>query len=187
MKRRNNEVNTRARFKKIFFFVAAMCALIATVSSCDGQERHADRLWRQAMERVEKGDTQGAVDRLQKIIDEYPDTRIAAKAREQVIVYRGLVTAVESYPMRRARELMVQVARAIESYRKENGHAPATLAELVPGKLTGIPNDPWGRPFTYEISGRSYRLKCQDGSPTDGSSEAKQLLVVDGEFRVVTP
>jgi hypothetical protein len=186
MKRGNNEVNTRARFAKRFFLAAAVIALAATGSSCGGQERHAERLWRQAIERVEKGDTQGAVDRLQKIIDEYPDSKIAAKAREQIVVYRGLVTAVDSYPMRRARELMVQIARAIESYRKEHGQAPAALADLVPGKLAEIPSDPWGRPFVYEPSGRSYRLRCQEAS-ADGSADSKQLLVIDGEFRPVTP
>jgi hypothetical protein len=177
MRRRRIEVNTRARFAKIFFVVSCVAAFVVVASSCGGRERHAERLWRQALECVEKGDTPGAVERLQKLIDQYPDAEIAAKAREQIIVYRGLVNAVESYPTRRARELMVQIARAIEGFRRERGKPPATLLELVPGKLAEIPDDPWGHPFSYETAGRSYRLRCQD----------QPLLVVDGEFRAVPP
>ena len=177
MRRRGIEVNTRAHFAKMFFFVSSSIALFVSASSCAREERHAERLWRQAIERVEKGDTPGAVERLQKLIDQYPDSEVAAKAREQIVIYRGLVSAVESYPLRRSRELMVQIARAIESFRRENGRAPAALSDLVPGKLAEIPDDPWGHAFVYEPAGRSYRLKCQD----------QPLLVVDGEFRPVAP
>lgn len=177
MRRREIEVNTRTRYAKNFFAIFFALALAVATSSCGGRERHAERLWRQAIECVEKGDTQGGVERLQKLIDQYPDSEIAEKARKQIILYRGLVSAVESYPTRRARELMVQVSRAIESYRREHGAAPATLHDLVPGKLAEIPDDPWGHPFQYEAAGRTYRLRCQD----------QPLLVVDGEFRPVAP
>ncbi len=187
MRRRFREVNMRTAHKKFFFFVA--CAvLVLVVASCDGDERRADRLWRQATERVEKGDTQGAVDRLQKILDDYPDTRIAAKAREQIIVYRGLATAVQSYPARRARELMVQIARAIEVYRNQSGHPPASLEDLVPARMASIPKDPWEHPFVYEATARGYRLRCQgsDGAP-GGEADAADLVVVDGAFVTATP
>jgi len=188
MKRRKSEVNTRTIRARWFFVVAFAMALVITTTSCGGNERHAERLWRQALAAVEKGDTQGAVDRLQKIIDMYPDSDVAAKAREQIIVYRGLATAVESYPMRRARELMVQIARAIESFRREKGRAPATLDELVPAKLASVPEDPWNRPFLYETTPRGYRLTCRglEGAP-QGSAQSVGLLVVDGEFRAASP
>lgn len=177
MRRRGIEVNTRAHFAKLFLFVSSSVSLVVASSSCGRDERHAERLWRQAIERVEKGDTPGAVARLQKLIDQYPDSEVAARAREQIVVYRGLVNAVESYPIRRSRELMVQIARAIESFRRENGKAPAALSDLVPAKLAEIPADPWGHAFVYEPAGRSYRLRCQD----------QPLLVVDGEFRAAVP
>jgi hypothetical protein len=157
-------------------------------TSCGGDERRADRLWRQAMERVEKGDTQGAIDRLQKIIDSYPDARVAAKAREQIVTYRGLATAVQNYPLRRTHELMVQVARAIESFRRESGHAPHTLEALVPARMASLPKDPWGRDFLYEKTARGYRLTCRgaDGEP-GGLAESADMLVVDGEFVTQAP
>jgi len=189
MKRRKNEVNMRTVRAWWFFVVATAMLVVAVVtSSCGGDERRAERLWRQAIACVEKGDTQGAVDRLQKIIDTFPDSEVAERARDQIIVYRGLATAVENYPMRRARELMVQIARAIESFRRENRRSPATLDELVPAKLTSVPLDPWDRPFQYETTSRGYRLRClgASGAP-QGSAAAAGLLVVDGEFRAVSP
>jgi len=188
MGRRGNEVNTRSDHARLFFIVVFSIALVSVASSCGGAERRAERLWRQAIEHVEKGDTQGAVDRLQKIIDEYPDTRVAEKAREQIVVYKGLATAVQDYPVRRARELMVQIARASESFRRENGRTPASLDELVPTKIASIPNDPWGHPFVYAATASGYRLTCQgaDGAP-GGRAEAADLIVVDGAFLPAQP
>ena len=137
---------------------------------------------------MEKGDTQGAVDRLQTLIDAFPDTRAAEKARAQIVVYRGLATAIENYPLRRARELMVQLSRAIETFKRNNGRVPATLEELVPVAMASVPNDPWDRPFLYEATARGYRLKCQGVQGQAGAiTPAEGLLVVDGEFQSVTP
>jgi len=188
MKRGHNEVNTRTTLARFFFVSASVTLLAIIASSCGGDERRAQRLWRQAIERVEKGDTQGAVDRLQEVIDNFPDSQAAEKARSQIVVYRGLATAVENYPQRRAREMIVQLSRAIERFRRAKGRAPTTLDELVPSELTSIPNDPWDRPFGYVATGRSYRLTCEGGKG-DGSAAPgwAGLLVVDGEFRANTP
>jgi len=172
----------------LFFFVVLTMVLVITASSCGIDERRAQRLWSQAIEHVEKGDTQGAVDRLQMIIDTFPDTRAAEKARAQIVVYRGLATAVENYPGRRARELMVQLARAIERFRRTSGRVPATLDELVPSAMASIPNDPWNRPFVYETASGGYRLKCLGAKGDAGGGDAAEgLLVVNGEFRPVSP
>ena len=188
MKRRRSEVNTRTVCTGLFFIVVPTVLLVIMTSSCGGDERHAKRLWRQAIERVEKGDTKGAVDRLQKLIDTFPDSSAAAKARQQIVVYRGLATAVENYPLRRAREMMVQLARAIEIFRREHGRAPVTLDELVPAEMASVPKDPWDRSFLYETTARGYRLRClgAKGAP-GGVAASEDLLVVDGEFRAVPP
>ena len=188
MRRRWNEVNTRTHRAWSFFILAFATVAAVTMSSCVGDERRADRLWREANERVESGDTQGAVDRLQKIIDEFPDARAAEKARERIVVYRGLATAVRNYPTRRAREMMVQIARAIEAFRKEKGRAPATLDELIPATFETVPLDPWNRPFLYATTALGYRLTClgADGAP-GGEADAEDVVVVDGAFRPVQP
>lgn len=183
MKRRFREVNMRrAPSRPIWFFIVAASLVVAT-SACDGRERQAERLWRQAQDRVAKGETQAAVDLLQKLIDSYPDAAIAAKARDQIVVYRGLAHAVQSYPSRRAREIMVQVARAIEADRARSGRAPAALDELVPRAFAAVPVDPWDRAFVYAPSGRGYRLTClgSDGA-AGGEGDAADLVVVNGEF-----
>jgi hypothetical protein len=183
MGRRFIEVNTRARHLSSIFFLASLTIIVLLSSSCDGTERRAERLWRRALERVEKGDTQGGVDDLQKLITMYPDAQIAKKAREQIVVYRGLANAVQSYPMRRARELMVQMSRAIESFKRERGQAPVALDDLVPGKLASVPLDPWNHPFEYESTARGYRLQClgADGR-LGGDGDASDIRVVDGAF-----
>ena len=188
MKRGPSEVNTRTFCSRLFFIVVLTVLLVITASSCGGDERRAQRLWRQAIEHVEKGDTQGAVDRLQTLIDTFPDTRAAEKARAQIVVYRGLATAVENYPLLRARELMVQLARAIENFRRDSGRVPVTLEELVPTAMGSVPSDPWDRPFLYETTTSGYRLKCLGAKgQAGGDAPSEGLLVVDGEFRSVTP
>jgi general secretion pathway protein G len=167
----------------MIFVIVFFVALLTIVSSCGPGNGSADHLWRQAEEHVEKGDTQGAIDRLQKIIDRYPDARIAEKARAQIVVYRGLQSAVQAYPTRRARELMVTVARAIEAFRHETARVPITLDELVPSRMPSVPVDPWNRPFVYQAAARGYKLSCygSDGAP-GGAADAADILVVDGEF-----
>jgi len=183
MKRRFDEVNMRRIRTRSFFVVAFALTIIASLTSCDGRERRAERLWRQAQERVAKGETQDAVDLLQELINKYPDAEIASKARDQIVVYRGLAHAVQSYPLRRARDMMVQVARSIERYRARSGRAPNSLDELIPSGLAAVPSDPWGHPFTYVPSGRGYRLSClgSDGSP-GGTGDAADIVVVNGDF-----
>ena len=187
MRRYGDEVNGRHdRITRLLFATLAV-VFLATAISCDASERRADRLWRQAQERVQKNDTPGAIGLMQKIIDDYPDTPVAARARDQIVVYRGLQSAVDSYPSRRARELMVQVARAVEAYRHANRKPPAALDSL-PSSAAEIPADPWGRPFGYELRGIGYRLRCfgADGAP-GGEGDAADLLVVNGEFVAAEP
>ncbi len=188
MKRRYAEVNTRTNRAKSLIVVSFAAAIVILLSSCGGTERRAERLWRQAHELIEKGDTMHAVELLQKMIDEYPDARITAKAREQIVLYRGLASAVQSYPLRRARELMVQVARAIEAFTRRKGHPPAALVDLVPTGFVSVPRDPWDRPFIYEATARGYRLRCggADGA-AGGVADNADLLVVDGVFVEVQP
>jgi Type II secretion system (T2SS), protein G len=188
MRRPHDEVNTRTHFATSFFFFASIALHVACASSCGGADRRADRLWRQAEERVQHGDTEGAVDRLQKIIDQYPGTPAAERAEAQIVVYRGLLSAVQEYPSRRAHESMVVLARAIEVFRRQKGRVPAALDDVAPSVIASVPMDPWNRPFSYEATATGYRLSClgADGVP-GGVAESRDLLVVDGEFLADQP
>lgn len=183
MKRPSGEVNGSNRSISSRVRIVVASALLLAGLACGGSESRAERLWHRALGEVDKGDVPHAIELLQKIIDDYPDTPIADKARDQIIVYRGLVTAVQSYPIRRARELMVQIARAVEKVKIASGRPPATLAEAFASSSGAVPADPWGRPFDYTPVGNGYRLRCNgaDGAP-GGEADAADLLIVNGEF-----
>lgn len=186
MRRPSGEVNG-SKARAVACAVASLSIVIA-LSGCGGPERRAERLWRQALDHVAQGDTSGAVVDLQRILDEYPDTEVAGRARKQIVLYRGLESAVQSYPTRRAREVMIQVARAIESFRSRERRFPSGLADLVPSRLPSVPLDPWDHPLQYEVVAGRYRLRClgSDGLP-GGSGDAADLLVVNGDFVAVRP
>ena len=168
-------------------FFLLTCAVLFFLA-CHGPERRAERLWRHALDLVAKGDTSGAVVELQRILDEFPDTEVAAKARKQIVLYKGLESAVLSYPSRRAREVMVQVSRAVEAFRARERRVPRTLDELVPQRLESVPQDPWEHALEYEPREGGYRLICRgsDGAP-GGEGDAADLVVVDGAFVSARP
>jgi len=185
MRRAPREVNgSRARATYFFLATGALVFFLA----CHGTERRAERLWRHALDLVAKGDTSGAVVELQRILDEYPDTEVAAKARRQIVLYKGLESAVLSYPSRRAREVMVQVSRAVEAFRAHERRVPRALDELVPGRLESVPQDPWDHALEYQPRERGYRLICRgsDGAP-GGEGDAADLVVDDGAFVAARP
>jgi len=161
----------------------AIC-LAATVLGLACDEAKADRLYRDAAARVERGDLAGAVERLDKIVSEHPQTRAAEKARSDVILYRGLLEASRRFPVRRAADTVVQVARALERYRHDRGGAPASIAGLVPEYLDREPEDPWGRKLPYRVTpGGGYVLSClgEDGAE-GGEAAAADIVVQDGRF-----
>ena len=159
--------------------------LLAVAVACGGDERAAERLYREAKDRVAKNDYAGAVERLDKIATDHPDSPLAEQARRDAILYRGLDDAVTRYPQRRAREILVQLARIVERYRAAKHDVPGSLAELVPGWLEKEPLDPWGRTVVYQRKavGSGYRLAClgADGKP-GGSGDDADLVVDNGSF-----
>lgn len=121
----------------------------------------------------------------QQVIDRYPQSEAARRASRQIVLYRGLDEAVQRFPLREARDLMVKTARAIQSYKGRHGRPPASLDRLLPDLLAEPPIDPWGRALVYERTsgGRGYRLSCYgaDGRP-GGAGEAADWHVVNGAF-----
>lgn len=180
MSRHAGPVNRREPIRAL---IAIMLASAMLASAGCGGDRRADRLYREASELVENGDTAAAVPKLEEILRDYPDSEAAEKARREVVLYRGLSEAVAAYPVRRARDLMVQTARALERHRATRGAAPETLEALVPAQLPATPEDPWGRILEYRKVGAGYRLAClgSDGAP-GGEGDAADLVVENGAF-----
>lgn len=162
--------------------LALMLSSWIAAAGCAGQA--ADRLYREAAQRVEKGDLEGAVELFDRIVREHPQTEAAEKARADVVLYRGLFEASQKFPTRRATDLVVQVARALERHRHAKGAAPASLADLVPGFLDAEPEDPWGRKLLYRptpVGG--YVLSCLGSDGREGGEgQAADLVVRDGKF-----
>lgn len=184
MRRGNVQVNGRATTFRRLVLAFATGVLLALVTAC-GDDRAADKLYREGSEQVAKGDTRAAVATFERILREFPESEAAAKARRDISVYRGLAEAVERFPQRRAREILVQTGRALERYHASTHRWPVSLVELVPEHLDREPLDPWSRPLGYRArpGGSGYEMTClgADGS-AGGEGDDADLRVVNGSF-----
>jgi hypothetical protein len=171
------------RLARSLIVVVIGVALFAT--SCGGRERQSDRLYRKAVQAVDEGNLEEAVDLLGQLLEEYPETEIANQAEEDLKTYSGLVGAVERYPTRRARDQMILIARAVERYRYRNRKPPDSLAALVPKYVDTAPVDPWGHAFIYYVKsgGRKYVLACLGADGAEGGEAAASDIVIEnGRF-----
>jgi hypothetical protein len=162
--------------------MSAVALAIVVLAGC--REQHAERLYREAGRKVERGDLAAAVTRYDRILAEYPDTLAAARAKSDVILYRGLLDASKRYPVRRAGDLLIQAARALERYRLAGGSLPSSLRDLVPTYLPSEPVDPWGRALEYRLKpGGGYVISCRGADGAEGGAgENRDLVVEDGRF-----
>ena len=193
IERDRDEVNGTRSCCDVFFsttsrrlaLVVVLLALVAALPGCGGRESKAEALYDRAMKHVDAGDLPAAVELFERIERDYGETVTARRAHEAVLLYAGLEHAVTTYPARRARDMMVRTARAIQRGRSGRRGWPSSLDRLMPHFLGEPPIDPWGRPLIYEpkTSGRGYVLQClgSDGRP-GGAGEAADLVVEDGEF-----
>jgi hypothetical protein len=176
------EVNGLARASLCFVLLLST----ALAPACGGDERRADRLYREAATLIEKGEIDEAVKRLERLVREFRDTEAGKKAKSEIVLYRGLASAVDMYPERRAAESMIRTARAIERYHARKRAWPEALTDLVPAEFAVVPADPWGQPLRYERKpgGRGYRLSCYGADGTRGGvDQDADILVEDGEFK----
>jgi hypothetical protein len=190
MERVHAEVNGARRVLDLrevarrFTLSAATLALALACAACGASERDAERWYRDAERFAEAGEPARAAELLEKIIAERPGGAVAAQAREKLVLYRGLADAVERYPQRRAREIVVATARAIERFKAAHGAPPDALDALVPDALESAPRDPWGRALQFTREGPArYRLASlgADGA-RGGAGDDADIVVVNGKF-----
>ncbi len=182
------EVNgLRATFANFFFdehlrSVAMVCMALVVVA-CASDETKAQRLADKAVAAVEAQQLEEAIGLYTEIVDRYPATLAATNAEERITFLRGLSHSVDSFPSRSARDLMVETARAVQSYRWRKGRYPDSLDDLMPRMLAEAPIDPWGRPLHYERLENGYRLSCfgVDGR-RGGDGAGTDFVVVNGDF-----
>lgn len=187
------EVNDRSWILSIrngywrgFGWLAVCVLLLVSVSyGCGGREGKAERLYDEAKQELREGRLEEAVERFNRIADEYADTDAARKAREEILLYRGLSDAVDLFPVREARDVIVGAARAVQRYRHRRRAWPESLDQLVPDYMAAIPVDPWGRELVYrrKSNGRGYWMACY-GSDGEIGGEGQQAdwFIEDGEF-----
>ncbi len=162
----------------------AIVGVLCFGAACVGPEGRATAMYEESMAKIDAGELQEGVALLQKVLTDYPDTRAAERAREDIDLFRGLAGAIENYPVAGTRDLMVRTARVLERLRHRN-RLPASLDDLVPGSLETVPVDPWGEPLIYTRSrnGRGYTLSCLGSDGVQGGAGAAADIVVrDGEF-----
>jgi hypothetical protein len=159
-----------------------LCVALASVA-CTDDDTKAKRLEAEAVAAVEEQRFDDAVRLYRDIVANFPATESARRADERITFYSGLSHSVTSFPSRTARDLMVETARAVQSYRWKKGRWPDNLDALRPELLDETPIDPWGRPLQYERRRNGYRLGClgADGR-VGGDGEATDFVVVNGDF-----
>lgn len=183
MMRRRTEVNA---MRRAIVTCAALSIAACVLVGCGSDERRAERMHRLALQDLEAGKTDSAAARLEEILERYPSTETADRARARLKLVRGLHEAVEKYPRRRTQDAMVEIGRALERHRASRRAYPETLDAIEPAYLPdGIPADGWGNALLYEVgpAGTGYRLVSHgaDGAP-GGAGEDRDVVVRNGKF-----
>lgn len=186
MKPPTNEVNARwSESRKVFLVCLAVLLSCGWLAGCSSPESEAEEMYAEARRAIDEERLDEAVAFYEKIIEDYPGTPAAERAREEIAIYRALKDADELYPVRVASDQVVRIARALDRYRWRKGRYPDRLDRLVPDYLDSLPVDPWQRGLVYESkkSGKGYILACYgaDGAP-GGQGVDKDLVAEDGKF-----
>lgn len=178
---RNGSIIRRGR-PEVNFAIACFL-LVVVLAGCSSDEDRAQRMYDAAMDDVRDEDLEGAIAKFGEVVQRYPETPAGREAAKDIVLYRGLAGAVDRFPARSARDLMVDTARRIERFRGRNRRAPRSLEELFGAEQ--VPTDPWGRPLRYRTirGGRGYELSCLGmDDKAGGTGNSGDLLVRNGEF-----
>jgi len=169
----------RKPWPAVCLYAILVPALALHLTACSSYR--ARREFERAISLERQGRMEEMVVLLRNIEQRYPGTEAARRAARMRPLYEGLLTARARFPVRRAVDILRQVAGEVERHRELSGTLPRALAELVPSELPAIPDDPWGRELRYECRGDHYRLSSlgSDGEP-GGSGEAMDLFIQDG-------
>ena len=187
IKRRRVEVNALTStprgniFRSLLRVGLLVCLCVAF--GCSSDEEKAQALHAKALEAMKEEKMDEALQHYRDIVDRFPLTDAADEARERITFLSGLNSAVDRFPSRTARDLVILTGRAIENYRRRQGKYPDSLDALLPKLLEEPSIDPWGRPLIYEREGRGYRLSClgADGR-FGGQGDATDFVVVNGKL-----
>jgi hypothetical protein len=165
--------------------IAPVVLLLVAVAApgCADDESRAEAMYREAVELAEDNSLEKAIAGFDAVVEAYPGTAAAERARRDAVLYRGLEGAVDNFPVHRVRDLLIDAARKVEAYRGRNRRPPAGLDAVFAGGA--VPVDPWGRPLAYRVfrGGRSYEIASFGADGEEGGEGADADLVIrDGAF-----
>jgi general secretion pathway protein G len=164
-----------------------LCLILALllVAGCD--ERNARERLDGALAASEDTPLPRLERELQEIVDTWPDTDAAARARRELQWIRDLQSAHKRGRWLAAADAARRVASAAERYRLDRGAYPNDVSDLVPRYLDRPVHDPWGGEVLYRRSGRGYTVVSlgADGVP-GGIGPERDVIVESGELRAGT-
>lgn len=168
--------------------IAAAAALVALALLAGCSEQRAERRYHGLIESAESRSAEAQRDALEQIVQRWPRTEAAAKARREIEWIDDLAIVSERGPALMAWDAVRDVSRAAERFRLDRGRFPDSVADLVPRYLPTVRRDPWGHEVQYLRRGDGYRVICygKDGLP-GGTGHAGDVLVDTGREVKVNP
>lgn len=168
-------------------FLRRSVCLAVLVTSCAGcSEWRAERAFRRTVAQEKTKDGAVVVRDLQQLVDRWPATKAAAKARHEIEWLHDLEQSSTRGLGLLAWDAVRRVAMAAERFRSAHGRYPDRYADLVPRFVPGTVTDPWGHEVGYLRTASGYQAICYgaDGIP-GGTGDASDILVDTGrEIRV---
>lgn len=167
-----------------FFRTLTILTLVAVLSTAIGcSEWRAERAFKRAVEMEKAKPTRDVLLELNKIVERWPMTRAAGKARKEIEWLSDLQDATTRGKGLLAWDSVRKVARAAEQFRVAKGRYPENMEEMIPRFLSGEIRDPWGTPVGYRKTASGYQAICfgADGIP-GGTGDDADINIVNGQL-----
>ncbi len=163
------------------WLAAGLVAAMVMLAGCS-KEQAAQDAFEQAVAAEQEQGLDEVVVRLEAIIERWPETAAANKARKELEWVRSLRSAEMRGPALLAWDAARKVGFAVEKYRLDKGRYPARLEDLFGKYLDGPVKDPWGFDIVYRRTERGYQVFCygEDGLP-GGRGLGTDLVIDTGQ------
>ncbi len=174
------------RWRRVVALVVMAGALVV-MTGCGDHE--ADEAFERATKGIEEGGELGeARKELQEIVDRWPKSRAAERARHEIEWIDEQLQVDVRGPSLLAWDAVREVAAAAEKFKLAHGRFPRRFGELVPRFVDGPVLDPWGHEIAYEQTESGYHVICygEDGLP-GGTGLGKDLLIDTGRVHGGAP
>lgn len=163
--------------------IAAICfALLLLAGGC--AQRRAQSAFKDAIELEETEGLPAAREALHQLINRWPKTKAAERARAEIEWIDDILSAAARGPLLAAWDSIRKVSVAVEKFRVRERRFPEQLEELIPRYLAGQVLDPWGVPVRFDRRGDGYVVVSYgaDGLP-GGTGNNTDFVIQNGRFK----